>query len=384
MKKNTLLVAAVFLTLMLAAQPGLLAGKEPYVIGAFLSISGPNAPLGTPERDTLTMMEDQINGSGGINGRPLRIVIEDDGSDPTNAVKAVKKLLEQDKAVALIGGTGTGSALAAVGIVAQAHRPFLALCAGSMGVTEPVNPWIFRTPQPNKVMVECIVDYLSSIKVSKVAMIYDSNAFGTDGRDKLRLQAAKSNLRIVAEESFNSKDTDFTVQLTKVKNAGAQVIICWGTNPAPAILTKNREQLGITIPLIQSHGVANATYLQLSGDASEGVILPAGKLFVPESLLISDPQRKVLQDYAAAFRSKYGREADTFGGHAWDAMQMIAGALRKSGSDPEKLRTAIERTVRFVGTGGVFTYSPTDHDGLKKNAAVMLTIEKGQWKLLKK
>ena len=384
MKKYTLLVAAVFLTLMLAAQPGLLAGKEPYVIGAFLSISGPNAPLGTPERDTLTMMEDQINGSGGINGRPLRIVIEDDGSDPTNAVKAVKKLLEQDKAVALIGGTGTGSALAAVGIVAQAHRPFLALCAGSMGVTEPVNPWIFRTPQPNKVMVECIADYLSSIKVSKVAMIYDSNAFGTDGRDKLRLQAAKSNLRIVAEESFNSKDTDFTVQLTKVKNAGAQVIICWGTNPAPAILAKNREQLGITIPLIQSHGVANATYLQLSGDASEGVILPAGKLFVSESLLISDPQRKVLQDYAAAFRSKYGREADTFGGHAWDAMHMIAGALRKSGSDPEKLRTAIERTVRFVGTGGVFTYSPTDHDGLKKNAAVMLTIEKGQWKLLKK
>jgi len=149
-------------------------------------------------------------------------------------------------------------------------------------------------------------------------------------------------------------------------------------------LAKNREQLGITIPLIQSHGVANATYLQLSGDASEGVILPAGKLFVSESLLISDPQRKVLQDYAAAFRSKYGREADTFGGHAWDAMHMIAGALRKSGSDPEKLRTAIERTVRFVGTGGVFTYSPTDHDGLKKNAAVMLTIEKGQWKLLKK
>ena len=240
MKKHVWLMA--FLALALLVQPGLLAGKEPYVIGAFFSVTGPNAPLGTPERDTVLMLEEQINKAGGIDGHPLKMIVEDDASDPTSSVKAVKKLLEQDKVLAVVGGSGTGNAAAVVNLFTEAKIPFLTCCAGTAGVTNPVLPYVFRTPQTSRVMLDRILDYLQAAKLAKAGIIYDSNAYGTDGRDQFRAMAPKSGVTIVAEESFNTKDTDFTVQLTKVKNAGAQAIICWGTNPAPAILTRNRQQ----------------------------------------------------------------------------------------------------------------------------------------------
>lgn len=382
MRKITWLVILVVLALLV--QPGFMAGNEPYVVGAFFSVTGPNGPLGTPERDTVLMVEEQINKAGGINGHPLKVIIEDDASDPTNSVKAVKKLLEQDKVIAVVGGSGTGNTAAVVNLFAEAKIPFMTCCAGTAGVTNPLIPWVFRTPQTSKIMLDRILDYLQATKITKVGMIYDSNAFGTDGRDMLRLMAPKSGVTIVAEESFNTKDTDFTVQLTKVKNAGAQAILCWGTNPAPAILTGNRQQMGVTIPLIQSHGVANASYIQLSGGAANGVVLPAGKLFAADSLPATDPQRKVLLQYAADFKARYNRDADTFGGHAWDGLQMIVEALRKVGPDPAKLRGAIEGTKGFAGIGGVFNYSPTDHDGLAMDAVVMMRIEEGKFKLFQK
>lgn len=381
--KKTLSLMVVFAAIVFLAQPGSTAGREPYTIGAFFSVTGTNAPLGTPERDTVLMVADQINEKGGIDGHKLKVIVEDDASDPTNSVKAVKKLLEQDKVLAVVGGSGTGNAAAVVNLFSQAKIPFMTCCAGTAGITNPLNPWVFRTPQTSKVMLERIIDYLQAQKISKVGMIYDSNSYGTDGRDLLRQLAPQAHVAVVAEESFNSKDTDFTIQLTRVKNAGAQAIICWGTNPAPATLTRNRQQMGIAIPLIQSHGVANASYLDLSGPAAEGVILPAGKLFAAASLPKSDPQRKVLLQYAADFKARYNREADTFGGHAWDGLQMIAGALEKAGPDPAKIREAIENTKGFVGIGGVFNYSPSDHDGLTMDAVVLLQVENGQFQLLR-
>lgn len=392
MKKATVTILAVAVAVVLAAaaavfllvKPTLTPAREPYVIGAFFSITGPAAPLGTPERDTLLMLAEEINAAGGINGHELKVIIEDDGSDPTNAVKAVKKLLEQDGVIGIIGGSSTGTTKAVIPLIQEAQKPFITCCAGSVGVTDPVIPWVFRTPQTDKIMVEKILEYLNSIGITKVATIYDSNAYGTGGRDQIRLLAPAYGVTVVAEESFNTTDTDLTIQLTKAKNAGAQTIICWGTNPAPAILTRNRIQLGIDIPLIQSHGVANEKFLELSGDAAEGIIMPAGKLFVAEGLPESDPQRRVLLSFASAFQQKYGRGADTFGGHAWDGFKAMVAALEKAGTDAEALRKAIENLKDFAGIGGVFTYAPDDHDGLTKEAVVLLRVENGAFKLFRR
>jgi len=143
------------------------------------------------------------------------------------------------------------------------------------------------------------------------------------------------------------------------------------------------RQLGMQIPLIQSHGIANKKFIELAGEAAEGVVFPAGRLIVAEELPDSDPQKSLLLKYANDFQQKYGRSADTFGGHAWDALQLVVSALKKAGPDKAKIRDEIENTRNFIGTGGIFNFSPTEHNGLTKEAFVMVTIRDGNWRLLK-
>lgn len=376
-------VIPLVLILLFVAATGGEAKLEPYKIGAFLSVTGPNAPLGTPEKETLMMLAEEVNSSGGINGHPLELIIEDDESDPSKAVRAAKKLIELDKVSAIIGGSGTGPTMAVVSSVTEAAGvPHISLAAG-IDITRPIKKWVFRTPQTDVLAIGKILDYLKKQKIKKVATIYDSNAFGTSGRDQLREQAPKAGFEIVAEEAFNSKDTDMTVQLTRIKRTNAQAVICWGTNPGPAMVARNMKQLNMTIPLLQSHGIANKTFIDLAGDAANGVIFPAGKLIVAEYLPDSDIQKKTLLKYAKDFKAKYGKTADTFGGHAWDAFQIIVRAMRLAGNDKAKLRNEIENNTRlFVGIGGVFSYKPEDHDGLKKDAFVMVKIVDGKWTLL--
>jgi branched-chain amino acid transport system substrate-binding protein len=364
--------------------------KKPYVIGVFCSVTGPNAPLGTPERDTLLMLEEQINKKGGINGYPLKLIIADDGSDNTNAVKSAKKLIEQDGVCAIIGSSGTGPTMAVIPITEAGEIPHMSMAAG-IAITNPLKKWVFRTPQTDVLAIGRILDYLTSKKINKVAMIYDSNAYGSSGRDQLRVLAPQYNVTIVAEEAFSTKDTDMTVQLTKIRSTDAQAIICWGTNPAPAQVAKNLKQLGINLPLFMSHGVANKAFLDQAGDAANGVLLPAGKLIIAKDLPSSDPQRKQLIEYTKQFEAKYGRPVDTFGGHAWDALSILVHALKKVNASYDdqvafrtNLRDEIEKTTKFAGIGGVFNYSATNHDGLSNDAFVMVEVKNGNWSLVKK
>ncbi|MCL6589940.1 MAG: ABC transporter substrate-binding protein [Firmicutes bacterium] len=381
--KLLLRLIATVLLLALAAGMGLAADtKSPYVVGVFCSVTGPNAPLGVPERNTLLMLEAQINKKGGINGHPLKLIIEDDATDNTNAVKAVKKLIEQDKVCALIGSSGTSQTMAALPVAIASETPLISMAAGA-AITNPLNKWVFRTPQTDILAIKRILAYLTARQIIKVAMIYDSNAYGTNGRDQLRVLAPTFGVSIVTEEAFATTDTDMTVQLTKIRATDAQAIICWGTNPAPAQVAKNVKQLGITIPLFMSHGVANQSFLNLAGPAADGIILPAGKLIVASQLPTSDPRKKLLLQYAKDYEKAYKSPADTFGGHGWDSLQIIVNALKKAGDNKAALRDEIEKTANFAGITGTFNYSPQDHDGLTHEAFVMVQIVKGKWTLMK-
>jgi len=246
-----------------------------------------------------------------------------------------------------------------------------------------VKPYVFKTAQSDMHAVARIIEYLRSRGLKRIAFINDSNAFGTSGREQFRLQAPKASITIVAEESFDSKDTDMTSQLTRINAAKPQAVVCWGTNPGPAIVARNMKQLGMKMPLIMSHGVSNRKFIELAGSAAEGVIFPTGKLLVAESISGTDKQKPVLLKYASDFKAKYDRDADTFGGHAWDALQIVVNAMRKVGDNPKKLRDTIERTRGFVGVSGVFNFSPKDHNGLSKDAFVMVQVRNGRWVLLR-
>jgi branched-chain amino acid transport system substrate-binding protein len=367
---------AVLGTTLAASGAG--AAESPYKVGAVFAVTGPAASLGQPERDTVLMMQEQINEAGGINGHPLEVIVYDTAGEETKCVMAVKRLIERDHVVAVVGPSRTGTSLAIVNTVEKAQVPLVS-CAAGIKIVEPVKPWIFKTPQSDVLAVRKILAFLKKEGIERVAIMSVANAFGESGRDELKKALPPAGIQIVAEETYGDRDTDMTAQLIRIKTRNADAIVGWGTSVGCAVLTKNVRQLRLDAPLLLSHGVANETYLNLAGDAANGVIFPAGKLLVAKALAADDPQRALLIKYADDFRGKYSRAADTFGGHAWDALSLVVQALGKVGPDSAKIRDEIESTKGFVGIGGVFNFSPSDHNGLTEEAFVMVKVVNGKW-----
>lgn len=197
--------------------------------------------------------------------------------------------------------------------------------------------------------------------------------------------AKKYGVQVVADEAYGKGDTDMTAQLTKIKNtAGVQAVLNAGFGEGPAIVTKNYRQIGISVPLYQSHGVASKEFIKLAGGAAEGVRLPAAALLIADRLPASDPQRPVLLSYKHEYESHFKSEVSTFGGHAWDGLMIAVNAMKKAGStDKAKVRNAIEATHNFNGVDGVYNMSPTDHMGLNLSAFRMLEVKGGDWTLVK-
>ena len=350
-----------------------------YKVGVVLSASGPNAPLGQSEQQSLLLLEKQVNANGGINGHPLDIIIEDDASDPAKAATAAAKLINQDQVSALIGSSGTGPTLAIVPVVDKAKVPLISMAAGTK-ITSPVDPLVFRTPPSDSMAITRVLTYLkNTLKVKKIAILHDSNAFGTGGADELSAKAPKYGITVVARESYGSADTDMTAQLTKIQGTPAQAIVVWGTNPGPASIAKNMQQLGMNIPYIGSHGIANKKFIELAGTAANGVVFPAGKLLVPASIPAGSDWSKAVSDFSAAYKKEYQMDIDTFAAHGYDAGSIIVEAMKKAGTDSTKLRDQIEQTAGLAGVDGVYTYSPTNHDGLSVADLTMIKINNGAW-----
>jgi branched-chain amino acid transport system substrate-binding protein len=168
-----------------------------------------------------------------------------------------------------------------------------------------------------------------------------------------------------------------------VKGAGVQAIVNWSIEPAQALVIKNARQIGLTIPIFQSHGFGNIQYVKAAGAAAEGVIFPAGRLLVADALADGHPQKKVLQAYKSSYEGKFKEEVSTFGGHGYDAMLMLTEAMKKAGSaDKAKVRQALEQLTGLVGTAGVFKLSATDHNGLDVDAFELLTVKDGRFAVL--
>jgi branched-chain amino acid transport system substrate-binding protein len=352
-------------------------------VGAVLSVTGPASFLGDPEKKTLEMYVDEINAKGGVNGQKLQLVTYDDGADANAARTFATRLVEEDKVVAMIGGTTTGATLAMIPVFEEAQIPFISL-GGAIQIIEPVRKWVFKTPHTDKMACEKIFADLKQRNLTTVALISGTDAFGKSMRDQCVGVAPKAGITIAHEESYGPRDSDMTPQLTNIKGkAGVQAVINPGFGQGPAIVTRNYRQLGITLPLYQSHGVASKQFIDLAGPAADGVRLPAAALLVAEKLPDGDPQKPVAVAYTRAYQQKTGQPVSTFGGHAYDGLMIFTEAAKRAGSfDRAKVRDEIEKTRNFIGTGGVVNMSPTDHLGLDLSAFRMLEIKGGDWTLL--
>jgi branched-chain amino acid transport system substrate-binding protein len=352
-----------------------------YKIGGIFSVTGPASFLGDPEKKSMEMAIDEINAKGGIDGHPLEPVIYDDEGDPGKARLAATKLISKDNVLAIIGPSLTPTTLAIVPVAEEDKFPLIS-CAAGIKITEPVKPWVCKTAQSDVLAVAAIYQYMKSHGIKKVGIITVEDAFGESGKEQLQKQAAKFGIEIVQAESFGAKDTDMTAQLTKLRAAQPDAIICWGTNPGPAVIAKNVKQMNIKIPLYQSHGVASPKFIELAGDAADGVILPTGKILVADQLPDSDPQKAVLLKYINEYQKRFQIPVSGFGGYAYDAMHILAEALKGTGGDRAKIRDAVEKVKGFVGVSGTFNFTPEEHNGLGSDAFVMVEIQNGKWKLL--
>lgn len=381
MIKRLLAVCSTVCVCLLTATASFASGT--IKIGGLFAVTGPASFLGEPEKKTLEMLVKEANSKGGINGMKLEAVIYDTAGDATKAVQLATKLIKDDKVSVIIGPSTTGESMAVIPVAEKERIPLIS-CAAGIKITDPARQWVFKTPANDHVAAEKILNYMTKQKQKTIALLTVTDGFGSSGREQIKALAKQKGFTIVADEVYSPKDTDMTAQLTKIRGIKPDAVICWGTNPGPAVITKNIKQLGIKIPLYMSHGVASKKYIELAGaDAAEGVMLPAGKLAIYDVLPKNDPQYKLLKEYDQAYKKTYGTEASTFGGYAYDAFLLATSAIKKTGSTPEQIRNGIEQTQKLSSISGIFNMSPKDHNGLDLSAFEMVRIVKGDWSMLK-
>ena len=384
-KVQKLLVSVALLALTLSG--GNVFAKDTIKIGAFFDLSGPAAFIGTPTKLVADMVVDKINKEGGVDGKEIELVIGDTEGDPAKAVNIAKKFIYKDKVAAIIGPTRTGTGMAVKKIIHGGKVPTFMTVGGDpviMGGTK-LGPfdWVFKSPQRSSVAVKRLYMYLKEKGLTRIALLTASDGFGKDGSRWLTKLAPEYGLTIVAQEAFGPRDTDMTAQLTNAKNANPAALVVWTIGPAGSIVSKNKAQLGIDLPLFQCHGLPDPKYIELAGKASEGDRMPATKLMVVDALPDSDPQKPVIQEFVRLYTDKYHYDKqfpiNTHSGYAWDAIMIVANAMKKAGTEAEALRAAIETTQGYVGVSGVYNLTPEDHNGLDVDSMVIVEVKDGKF-----
>ncbi len=369
----------LLLALLLAALPARAA--DPIKVGALLAITGPASFLGGPELRTLEMAVEELNAKGGLAGRPVQLIVKDTGGSPEKAVSFAKQLIEEEQVFAIIGPSTSGETMAVKGL-AEASGTLLISCAAAEVIVNPVARWVFKTPQKDSHAATMIFQQLRKQGLTRIGVLTSNTGFGKAGKEQLEKLAPEHGIQIAVSETYDKAATDLTAEVTKLKAAGVQALVNWSIEPAQAIVIKNARQLGLAIPIFQSHGFGNLQYVKAAGAAAEGVVFPMGRLMVAEALPEKHPQRAVLVAYKKAYEARYREDVSGFGGYAYDALLILAQAVKAAGPDRERARAAIEGLTGLVGTSGVFNFSASDHNGLALDSFELLTVKDGRFVML--
>jgi branched-chain amino acid transport system substrate-binding protein len=376
---RTMRTALALLALLLAPAAH---AAEPIRLGGLLETSGFIASLGNPGLEGARLAVEQVNAAGGVQGRPVELVNLNSESDETKAVTAAKRLIEQERVLAIVGPMSSGSNFSIIDTVQRARVPLMANGASRAIVLPPDQKrWIFLAPLTDVLVQTKMLEHMKQQGIARIALLNSDVAFGTSGREQLERLAPGHGIAIVMQQTGGNTDQDLTPQLTRIRGSDAQATVIWGTGPFLAIATKNHRQLGIATPLYVSHAGNDFNYLRLAGEAARDVLIPSSKLYVAGQLPASDPQRPVIERFVADYEKKYGRKPATFAGNGYDSVMMLVAAIRQAGADREKVRDALEGLANHVGVTAVYAYSPTDHFGAQPDSVVMLRVKGGAFEL---
>jgi branched-chain amino acid transport system substrate-binding protein len=379
-------VAAVAAAISLVAAAGV--ARADVNVGVSLSATGPAASLGIPEKNTFDLLPTSIG------GEKINWIVLDDGSDTTRAVTNTRKLIGENKVDVVVGSTITPNSLAMVDVVAEGETPMIAMAA-SARIVDPANPktrWVFKTPQNDSLMADAIAVSMKANGVKTVGYIGFNDAYGESWLSEIKSSGKTAGLTIVAEEKYNRNDSSVTGQVLKIVSANPDAVLIGASGTPGATPQKELVARGYKGKIYQTHGVANPDFLRVVGKDGNGTLLPIGPMLVYEQLPDSNPVKKPAAEYIGKYEAKYGAGSrTTFGGHAWDSYLLLSRAIpealkkAKPGTREFRvaLRDALEATKELHATHGVFTMTPTDHNGLDNRARTMIRIDNGKWVLAK-
>ena len=375
MKKSLITLITLAAVLLTTA----LASAQTIRVGAILAVTGGASFLGLPEERTLRMLVEQVNDQGGINGKKIELIVRDSAGSPERAVSFARQLIEEQRVFAIIGPSTSGETMR-IKQIAEEGRTILLSLAAAEAIVNPLARYVFKTPQNDRYAAMQIFKTMNELGIDKIAVVSGNDGFGQAGRGQIEQIAPDFNIQIVANEVYDSRATDLSALVTRLRSdREIQAVINWSVVPAQSILVRNMRQAGWDVPLFQSHGFGNIRYVEVAGAAAEGIIFPAGRLLIADVLEDSHPQKEVLANYKRDYEERFNEPVSTFGGHAYDALMILVRAIEEAGADREKVRDAIENMQGFVGTGGIFNFSATDHNGLDIDAFEMLTVKDGQF-----
>ncbi len=360
------------------------AADEPLRVGSILSVTGPAAFLGEDMKAGLQLAVDEINAAGGINGRKIAWTFYDAESQTQKAISATRRLISQDRVeMILSGGNMSGIALAMAPLAEAAKIPFIS-SEGAVAIVTPVaeRRWVFKSTVDDSDVLERIADYFDKKKIKKVALLADTSGFGQGAVAQMRLVGPKRGLEVVYE-SFGPADTDMMPQLTRIRDSGADAIVCWTVTPAGVVFLKQAQQLGLdNKTLIHSYGFVSADYMKLAGEAAKPLLLASLKFPVGDQLPDSDPLKAGILRLFRAYEAKFGRPPSLYAAESYDALLLAQQALLKVGGDPAKIPQGIESIRNFAGLSGVFNFSPERHSGLSKQDIVLINWRDGRFNLV--
>lgn len=355
-------------------------------IGVTLCLTGPAASLGIPVKNGLALLPTEIG------GEKLQWIILDDASDPTAASKNARKLVSEEKVDLLVGSNITPNTLAVLEVAAESQTPAIPIAGASMLVTpmDAKRRWMFKVPQNESLMANAIFGHMAKHGVKTAGYIGFNDGYGESWWKEAQTAAAASNIKLVVSERYGKTDTSVTGQALKIQAANPDAVLIGAAGTPAALPQLTLKQRGYAGKIYQTHGVANNDFLRVGGKDLEGTFLPSGPILVLDQLPDSNPTKKQGKEFVAAHEAKYGPgTANGFAAYSWDLgiwlKQAIPVAVKSAKPGTKEfraaLRDALESMKNVVGTHGVYTLTPQDHNGLDSRGRVMVTIQGGGWKL---
>ena len=379
-------VRSLALAAMVTTLSGL-AAKAEIVVGVVTSQSGPVSSIGLPYLKGILAGQTFI---GEVGGEKFRVIILDDASDPSNASKFARKLIEEDHADVLLGTAGSPGTNAMIAVATELKTPMIAIAPVGGAPKVDGKTWAVCTVQPPSDMVGVVVDYIAKTQAKNIGYIGFSDAWGDLVYNNLVKSGEPDGLKITSNERYARADTSITSQSLKLVATHPDAVMVGGSGTAGALAYTALSERGFKGPIYSTPAVINPDFVRLAGNAAEGTIVSAGPITVVTQLPDSNPSKAVGMAFRDAYQKANGAELhDNFSAYAFDGWLVMADSAKRvlaGGAKPgtpefrSALRDAIYATKEVVGANGVYTYTDASIFGTDRRALVLVKLEKGEWK----